>query len=325
MAYAIAAQTPGDRDVLNKIHLDVPSPRAGQVLLKQTAVGVNFLDIYFRSGLYPWPVESDLVLGSEAAGVIEAVGPGVDGFNVGDRVAYTMPNNAYVSHRVIDAAQLVTLPDEVTDAQAAASVLKGLTAYYLIHDSFTPKAGDTVLFHAAAGGVGLLAGQWLAEKGVTTIGTAGGPEKCAIAKTTGRYTHVIDYKSENFAERVSEITGGQGVDAVYDSIAKDTYPGSLNCLKMFGTLVLFGQASGPADDFKIADLAAGSFRLTRPILYHFTQDKKWLNDASRSLFEMIASGKISVAINQELPLDQAQKAHELLENRLTTGCTILLP
>lgn len=325
MAYSIVARNPGGLDTLYKSEFQPHAPKKGEVLLRQTAIGVNFLDVYFRSGLYPWPVEKDLVLGSEAAGVIEEVGAGVTRFKPGDRVAYTIPNNAYTSHRVIDAAHLVALPDTVSDEQAAASVLKGLTAYYLINDSFPAQAGQTVLFHAAAGGVGLLAGQWLAERGVTTIGTAGGPEKCDIASNTGRYTHVIDYKSDDFVSRVREITDGAGVAAVYDSIGADTYPGSLDCLSLFGTLVCFGQSSGPAAGFKIPDLAAGSFRLTRPVLYHFTQDAAWLEQASKELFGMIGSGRIKIAVNQTFPLEEAAEAHRRLEARETTGCTILLP
>jgi len=324
MTYAIAAAKPGGPEALHAIELPVPAPAAGEVLVRHAAIGVNFIDTYFRSGLYPWPVEVDLVLGSEAAGVVVALGKDVHGFKPGDRVAYTIPNGAYVVERVIEARHLVALPDSVSDEIAAAAMLKGLTAHYLLHRSFAVQVGQTVLFHAAAGGVGLIAGQWLRAKGVTAIGTAGGPEKCALARAHG-YAHVIDYLSENFVERVREITGGQGVDAVYDSIGKDTLPGSLKCLKTFGTLVNFGQSSGPVLDFKLSDLAAGSFTVTRPVLFHFTADRGYLEQASADLFAMIANGGLHINVNQRYLLSEAAKAHRALEGRKTTGSTVLIP
>lgn len=324
MPIAIAARNAGGPEVLHQIDLPIPSPAAGEVLVRHAAIGVNFIDTYFRSGLYPWPVETDLVLGSEAAGVVGALGEGVTGFNIGDRVAYTIPNGAYVAERVIDAKHLVKLPDGVSDETAAASMLKGLTAHYLLHRSFKVRKGQTVLFHAAAGGVGLIAGQWLAAKGVTVIGTAGGPEKCALAAKHG-YTHMIDYKSEDFVARVDEITGGTGVDAVYDSIGKDTIAGSLSCLNTFGTLVNFGQSSGPALDFKLSDLAAGSFTVTRPVLFHFTADCSYLETASTALFEMIENGTLKINVNQRYDLANAADAHRALEARQTTGSTVLIP
>ncbi|HFC04934.1 MAG TPA: quinone oxidoreductase, partial [Rhizobiales bacterium] len=244
MPFAIAAEKPGDAGVLHRIDLTLASPGPDEVLVRHTAIGVNFIDVYFRSGLYPWPVEKDLILGSEAAGTVVKTGDAVKGFKAGDRVAYTVPNGAYATERMIEARHLVHLPYGLEDEIAAACMLKGVTAHYLLHRSFAVKAGQTVLFHAAAGGVGSIAGQWLAEKGVTAIGTAGGPEKCALAKKHG-FAHVIDYTGEGFVERVKEITGGAGVDAVYDSVGKDTLSGSLSCLKTFGTLVNFGQSSGP--------------------------------------------------------------------------------
>ncbi|WP_456386187.1 quinone oxidoreductase family protein [Profundibacter sp.] len=324
MAIAIAASVAGGPEVLHQIDLPTPSPKTGEVLVQHTAIGVNFIDTYFRSGLYPWPVESDLVLGSEAAGVVVALGDGVSNYAIGDRVAYTIPNGAYVSERVVDAKHLVKLPDGVSDDVAAASMLKGLTAHYLLHRSYPVQKGQTVLFHAAAGGVGLIAGQWLAAKGVTVIGTAGGPEKCALAAKHG-YAQMIDYKSEDFVTRVAEITNGAGVDAVYDSIGKDTIAGSLNCLKTFGTLVNFGQSSGPALDFKLSDLAAGSFTVTRPVLFHFTADRSYLESASASLFEMIQNGTLKINVNQRYDLTNAADAHRALEARQTTGSTVLIP
>ncbi len=324
MPIAIAAAKAGGPDVLHEIDLPTPAPKAGEVLVKHNAIGVNFIDTYFRSGLYPWPVDKDLVLGSEAAGTVAALGDGVTGFAVGDRVAYTIPNGAYVSERVIEARHLVKLPDGVSDEVAAAAMLKGLTAHYLLHRSFKVEKGQTVLFHAAAGGVGLIAGQWLAAKGVTAIGTAGGPEKCALAAQHG-YAHTIDYKSEDFVERVKEITGGEGVHAVYDSIGHDTIAGSLSCLKTFGTLVNFGQSSGPYLDFKLSDLAVGSYTVTRPVLFHFTADRAYLESAAADLFAMIENGTLKINVNQRYPLAKAAEAHIALEGRKTTGSTVLIP
>jgi len=324
MPIAIVAGQTGGPEVLRQIDLPTSSPASGEVVVRQAAIGVNFHDIYVRSGLYPWPVERDLALGSEAAGVVIAFGDGVDGFSVGDRVAYTIPNGAYVAERVIETKHLVKLPDGVSEEVAAASMLKGLTAHYLLHRSFKVQKGQTVLFHAAAGGVGLIAGQWLAAKGVTAIGTAGGPEKCALAAQHG-YAHMIDYKSEEFVERVAEITGGAGVDAVYDSIGNDTIAGSLSCLKTFGTLINFGQSSGPALDFKLSDLAVGSFTVTRPVLFHFTADRAYLETASSELFKMIENGTLKINVNQRYPLANAADAHRALEGRKTTGSTILIP
>jgi NADPH2:quinone reductase len=323
-ATSIAAKNSGGPEVLHQIEQVVHAPGSGEVLLRHTAIGVNFIDTYFRSGLYPWPVEDNLVLGSEAAGVIEALGEGVKDFEIGQRVAYTIPNGAYVSERVLSIQHIVALPEAIEDEVAAASMLKGLTAHYLLHRSFVAQSGQTVLFHAAAGGVGLIAGQWLAAKGVTVIGTAGGPHKCALAAKHG-YMQVIDYTSEDFTERVAEITEGKGVDAVYDSVGKDTYPGSLNCLKNFGMLVAFGQSSGPVLDFKLADLAKGSYSVTRPMLFHFTADRAYLESAAAELFAMITSGKLTINVNQRYALSEAAKAHRALEGRKTTGSTILIP
>jgi len=323
-AYKMVATAPGGREVLSKSDLDIPTPGDNEVLIRQTAIGLNFIDVYIRNGVYPWPVEKDLVLGCEAAGVVEAIGDGVNNVGIGDRVAYVVANGAYQTHRTLDAAMAVKIPDSISDEQAAAAMLKGLTAHYLLHHSYPVSSDETVLFHAAAGGVGLIAGQWLAAKGVTAIGTAGGPEKCALASANG-YAHVIDYRSEDFEKRVMELTDGKGVAAAYDSVGNDTVPGSLKCLKKFGTLVSFGQASGPYEGFKIGDLAAGSWRLTRPTLFAFTSDPDWLEKATGDLFAMIGSGKIDLSINQKFPLEEVAKAHEALEGRKTTGCTVLIP
>lgn len=322
MPYTIAASGPGGPEVLERREIDMPMPGAGEVLIRQTAIGLNFIDIYFRRGLYPWPKEGDLVLGSEGAGVVEAVGPAVSGFETGQRVAYTVANGGYASHRLVPAVDLVALPDDIDDATAAAIMLKGLTVRYLTGTSYAAKSGDTVLAHAAAGGVGLLLGQWLKALGVTAIGTAGGAEKCRKAMASG-YAEMIDTSSEDIAARVEDITGGAGVDAVYDSVGADTYAASMTALKLHGTFVAFGQSSGPIADFKLADLAAKSLKATRPTLFHFTRDRDWLDAAAAELFDMVRSGRIGVAINQTFPLEDAAEAHRQLEGRRTTGCTVL--
>lgn len=322
-AYAMVATTPGGSDVIAGQEITPPIPSAGEVMIRQTAVGVNFLDIYIRSGLYPWPVDGNLILGSEGAGVVEAIGAGVQGFRAGDRVAYTVPNGAYATHRMVPAAQLVKLPDTISDAQAAAAMLKGLTTYYLLHDSFAVSAGDTVLFHAAAGGVGQIAGQWMAAKGVRAIGTAGGPVKCRLAKTCG-FAEAIDYKSEDVSARVQSLTDGAGVPVVYDSVGADTIAISLQCLRKFGTLVSFGQSSGPASEFQISDLAKGSHYLQRPTLFAYTAEREWLDRAAGALFDAIAEGHIALNIT-ERPMADLAAVHDDLEGRKTTGSTVLIP
>lgn len=320
MAYAIVAEKPGGTEVLKQIDITPPIPGAGEVLIRQTAIGVNFIDIYIRTGAYPWPVKKNLTLGCEGAGVIESVGADVSGFTTGDRVAYTVPNGAYAAHRLVPASMLVHLPENVSDAQAAGAMLKGLTAYYLLNDSYPAQAGETVLFHAAAGGVGLLAGQWLASRGVRAIGTAGGPAKGALARKNG-YAETIDYQGEDFVARVKELTDGQGVAAVYDSVGKDTIMGSLDCLKTFGTLV----SSGAPDEFRIGQLARGSLRLQRPTLFHYAAARPWLEAASAELFAAIGDGTLKINLASARPLTEAAEAHKDLEGRKTTGSTVLLP
>ena len=322
MTYAMAAARPGGSDMIRRIEIDVPAAGAGEVVIAHEAVGINFIDIYIRTGAYPWPVDKDLILGSEGAGLITAVGEGVSHVAVGDRVGYTLPNGAYATHRAINADMVVKLPDAITSDVAAAIMLKGLTVAYLVQDSHAVQAEDTVLFHAAAGGVGLLAGQWLKSLGATTIGTAGGPDKCALAAANG-YDHVIDYKSEDVVTRVMEITGDAGVDVAYDSVGKDTFAGTLASVKRHGRIVAFGQSSGPYADFKIADLGAGSLHLTRPTLFHFATSRPWLEAASERLFGLVGDGTLKVNINQRFALEEAAAAHEALAARQTTGCTIL--
>ena len=322
MRYAMAAAKPGGSEVLRKIELGALTPAAGEVLIRHEAIGLNFLDIYIRRGAYPWPVESDLILGSEGAGIIEAVGSEVKGLAVGDRVGYTLANGANATHRLIEAAYVVKLPDNISAELAASIMLKGLTVAYLIHDSYAVKPGDTVLFHAAAGGVGLIAGQWLKALGATTIGTAGGPEKCALAKANG-YDHVIDYKSTDFEAEVMRLTDGVGVNVTYDSVGNDTMARSLTATKRHGTIIAFGQSSGPYADFKITDLAKGSYYLSRPTLFHFAGDRAWLEAASAKLFTAVTDGTVNISINQRFALEDVAKAHDALTGRATTGCTIL--
>lgn len=323
MRYAMVVTAPGGVENFRRIDWELPQPGPGQVVLRQTAIGLNYIDVYFRTGLYPWDVPANLIPGGEAAGVIEAVGPGVD-LPVGQRVAYTVRNGAYASHRVIAASDLVPIPEGISDEIAAAVMLKGLTVHYLIHHSYPVTAGDCVLVHAAAGGVGLLAGQWLKHKGVRAIGTAGTPEKCALALAHG-YDAVIDYKTTDFVAETMRLTDGKGVKAVYDSVGAVTVKKSIEVLETFGTLVSFGQSSGPALDFRISDLARGSLRLTRPTLFHHTAQPGWLRQASREIFDLIADGTIRVEIGQRYDLKDVAAAHTALESRKTTGCTILIP
>ncbi len=324
MPYAMIAPAPGPADVLIRADIPVPVPASGEVLIRQTAIGVNFIDVYFRQGSYPWPQPTNLITGSEGAGVVEGLGAGVTHLTLGQRVAYTKANGAYATHRVIPADQAVALPDDIPDHIAAAVILKGLTAHYLIHHSYPVQTGDTVLVHAAAGGVGLIMGQWLAAKGVRAIGTAGGPTKVALARANG-YAHVIDYRAGDFAPQVRALTDNRGVQVVYDSVGRDTIMGSLACLTQFGTLVSFGQSSGPPDDLRIANLASGSLRLTRPTLFHHTARPGWLAQASADLFDVIRQGKVKIHIGQTLPLRDAAKAHRALETRATTGSMVLIP
>ncbi len=322
MNYAMVADKAGAAGVFKKRAIELAKPKKGEVLIRHTAIGVNFIDIYQRSGLYPAPGGYPCILGCEGAGVVETVGAGVKSVKVGDRVAWTVPGGGYCTHRIIAADRLVKIPNGVSDKVAAATILKGLTAHYLIHDCYKPKKGDTVLVHAAAGGVGLIIGQWLKDKGINAIGTAGGAAKCKLAKKAG-YANVIDYKKDDFVATTLRLTKKQGVAAVYDSVGKDTYPGSLEVLSDFGMFVAFGQSSGPATDFKMADLSAyGSLFMTRPTLFHFLAGDE-LQRRAKQLFKMIVDGKIEIQINQTYPLTKVATAHRDLQGRKTIGQTIL--
>lgn len=322
MDYAMTVPAPGGPELFEKRPIAPPAPGPGEALVRHTAVGLNFIDVYHRSGLYPWAVERDLVPGSEAAGVVEAVGPGVAGLAPGDRVAYTHPLGAYATARILPADRLVPIPDGVTDEQAASLMLKGLTAHYLLHSTFKVEPGMAVLVQAAAGGVGLLLGQWLAALGATAIGTAGGADKAALARAHG-YTEVIDYRAQDFVEPVRALTGG--VHVAYDGVGRDTWRGSLACLRTRGAFVSFGQASGPIEGFGLGDLAKGSFTACRPVLFHYIADPAELRARAADLFAAVAAGVLTAEVRQRLPLAEAARAHRDLEARRTTGATVLIP
>lgn len=323
MGKALVARAPGGPEVMEWVDLPDGRPGAGEVLVRHSAIGVNFLDIYYRSGLYPWP-EATMIPGAEAAGLVEAVGEGVTDLRLGDRVAYVLPFGAYRETRVVPAARLVPLPDGVRDSAIASALLKGLTAQYLVTASYAVQPGDTVLVHAAAGGVGLLLGPWLAALGATAIGTAGGPEKVALARKHG-YAQVIDYRAGDFVAEVARLTGGAGCAAVYDSIGADTWRGSLKCLRRRGVLVNFGQSSGMIRDFALSDLAAGSLTAIRPVLFDYIATRAELLSRSADLFARIADGTLRLDIVNTRPLREAGAVHDDIEARRTMGSTVLLP
>ena len=320
---AIQIDRPGPPSAMELRTVTVGDPGPGEALIRHTAIGLNYIDTYHRSGLYDLPMPSGL--GSEGAGVVEAVGEGVEHVRPGDRAAYSGgAPGSYSEARVVPADRLVTLPDEIDDRQAAAMMLKGMTVEYLLNRTFKVSAGQTILFHAAAGGVGLIAGQWAKALGATVIGTAGGPEKCALARGYG-YDHMIDYKQGGIARQVRELTGGAGVPVVYDSVGKATWDESLDCLAPRGVMVSFGNASGPAPPFAPGILAAkGSLYLTRPSLVHYTLTQPEVQASADALFGMVSSGKVRIEVNQTYALADAAKAHEDLEGRRTTGSTVLL-
>ena len=320
----VVVRTAGGPEALEWTALHTASPGRGEVRIAQRAIGVNFIDTYFRSGLYPWPT-TPLIPGAEAAGVVAEIGEAVTDLKVGDRVAYALPSGAYRTQRVVAAERLVKLPDALAFDMAASVMLKGLTVQCLVTDCYPVKAGDTVLVHAAAGGVGLLLGQWLRILGATSIGTVGSPEKIAIAKASG-YTHVIDYRTEDFVARIREIADSKGCDVVYDSVGKDTWRGSLKCLKTRGMFVHFGQSSGMIADFKFSDLASGgSLFATRPMLFDYIKSRNDLTSRAADLFARLTSGEINAHVGQRVALRDAPAAHRDLESRRTIGATVLLP
>ena len=324
MTKAIRIHQQGEPEVMRWEDIDVGTPGEGEARVRHTAVGLNFIDIYQRSGLYPLS-GFPLVMGMEGAGVVEEVGSGVDDIAAGQRVAYTQPMGSYCEERVMPADRLVPLPDDIADDQAAAMMLQGMTVEYLIRRTHPVQAGETVLFHAAAGGVGQIACQWLKHLGATVIGTVGSDEKAEAARAAG-CDHAIVYTRENFVERVKEITGGAGVPVVYDAVGKDTFAGSIDCLAPLGMMVSFGQASGKIADVDIGILGQkGSLFLTRPTLMTYTAKREDLVDSANALFGMVSSGKVKIEIEQRYALSDAAQAHRDLEGRKTTGSTIFTP
>lgn len=324
MAKAIRIHKAGGPEVLSWEDVAVDKPGQGQILIRHGAVGLNYIDVYHRTGLYPLTYPSGI--GMEGAGTVEAVGPGVTGLKPGDRVAYaSAPLGAYAETRLMPADKVVRLPDTISDRDAAAMMLQGMTVEYLVRRTYPVKRGDTVLIHAAAGGIGLIFCQWAKHIGATVIGTVGSDEKAKLAKAHG-CDHAIVYTREDFAKRVKEITNGAGVPVVYDSIGKDTFEASLDCLCPRGLMVSFGNASGPVPPFSPAILGAkGSLYLTRPSLGAYTASRADLEESAGALFGVVTSGAVKIPINQTYALKDAAQAHRDLEARKTTGSTILLP
>ncbi len=322
MSKAVRIHEVGGPEVLKFETVEVGDPGPGQVLLRQTAAGLNYIDTYQRTGLYPL-ASFPVVLGMEGAGVVEAVCEGVTEVDVGDHVAYSMALGGYAERRLVPAAVLVRLPDGISDEQGAAMMLKGCTAQYLLRRTYRVEAGDTILIHAAAGGVGLIVCQWAKHLGTTVIGTVGSADKAALAKAHG-CDHAIDYRTENFAERVREITNGAGVQVVYDSVGGDTFTASLDCLQPRGLLVSFGQSSGTIPPFDPGVLAQkGSLFLTRPSLASYIGTREELEATATELFDVVLSGAVEIEVNQTYPLEEAATAHRDLEARKTTGSTVL--
>jgi NADPH2:quinone reductase len=323
MAKAVRYHKQGGPEVLQVDDIQVGDPAQGQVRIRHTAIGVNFVDTYQRSGLYPMQVPA--VAGNEGAGVVEAVGAGVTDLKAGDRICYTGLPGSYCEQRLVPADRMVKLPQGISEEQAASMLLKGLTVHYLIFSTYAVKKGDTVLWHAAAGGVGLIACQWLKALGITTIGTAGSEEKMALAKAHGA-DHVINYSSGGFVEKVKAITGGKGVPVVYDSVGKSTWEGSLDCLRPRGLMVTFGNASGPVAPVNLGILASkGSLYVTRPTLATYIAARADLVERSNALFDIVKSGKVKVEATGKYKLADAAQAHRDLESRKTTGSIILTP
>ncbi|MES2153015.1 MAG: quinone oxidoreductase [Pseudomonadota bacterium] len=324
MSKAIRMQHTGGPEVMEWVEVELGAPGPGEARVRHAACGVNFIDVYFRTGLYPQPLPAGL--GMEGAGVVEAVGEGVTEVQVGDRVAYAgRPNGAYAEVRNMPAAILLRLPDAISFETGAAMMLQGLTVQYLFNLTTQLKAGDTILFHAAAGGVGLIAAQWARAMGVNMIGTVGSEAKAELARAHG-CAHVINYNTENFVERVAEITDGKKVSVVYDSIGKDTFTGSLDCLRPLGLMVSFGNASGPVPPFTLNELASrGSLFITRPALFAYASNRSKLEAMAEDLFAMVGSGKVKVEVHQRYRLQDVAQAHIDLEARKTTGSSILIP
>ncbi|MCB2099709.1 MAG: quinone oxidoreductase [Rhodobacterales bacterium] len=325
MAMAIRIHQTGGPEVLTWENVPVGDPGPGEVRLRQTAVGLNYIDVYQRTGLYPMP-NLPAVIGMEAAGVVEAVGEGVTEVAVGQRVAYAdNPPGAYAEARLMPAHRLVAVPDAIDDKTAAAMMLQGMTAQYLLRRTYKVQPGDTILIHAAAGGVGLIVCQWARHLGATVIGTVGSEQKAELARRNG-CDHPIVYTRENFVERVRDITGGAGCAVVYDSVGKDTFMGSLDCLRPMGMMVTFGNASGPVTDFSPLVLSQkGSLFLTRPTLMTYNARREDLVACADDLFAVVTGGHVRIQANQTYPLAETAQAHRDLEARKTTGSTVLIP
>ena len=325
MVAAVRVHKVGGPEVLTFEEIEIGAPGQGQIRVKQHACGVNFIDTYFRMGMYPSPVGLPFVAGNEAAGEVTTVGPGVTEFKVGDRVAYVVALGCYAAERLVPADRAVKLPSNISYEQAAAMMLKGMTAEYLLRRTFKVEKGMNVLMHAAAGGVGLILCQWANSLGANVIGTVGSKDKAALAKANGCH-HTILYRDEDFVARVKEITGGKMCEVVYDGVGKATFPASLDCLKTLGVFVSFGSASGQIDAFNINILQTkGSLYATRPTLNTYAAKRQDLLAIANDLFNMVGSGKVKIPVNQKYALKDARKAHDDLQNRKTTGSSILLP
>ena len=323
MTKAIRIHEHGGPEMLRWDEVDPGIPGTGEALIMQTAAGLNFIDVYHRTGLYPVPA-LPAIIGNEGAGVVAAVGDGVSEVSVGDRVAYCMSLGGYAEQRVIEAARLVRIPDGITDQQAAAMMLKGCTVQYLLRRIYRVKAGDTILLHATAGGVGLIACQWAKHLGATVIGTVGSDEKAELARAHG-CDHPIVYTRENVVERVKRLTDGVGVPVVFDSVGRDTFMASLDCLQPRGLMVSYGNASGPVEPFSPGVLAAkGSLFLTRPTLATYISSREELDATTADLFDVVRSGAVKVEVSQAFPLKDVAQAHRDLEARRTTGSTVLV-
>ncbi len=322
---AIVIRELGGPEVLKLETVDLPEPGPGEVQVEHKAIGLNFIDVYFRTGLYKAPNGLPFIPGKEGAGVVTRIGAEVTGFAVGDRVAYGTGDKSYSRKANLAARQLVKIPDGISFETAAAMMLKGMTAQYLLNQTFKVGKDTVLLFHAAAGGVGLIAGQWAKALGATVIGTVGSAAKAELAKAHG-YDHVINYQTEDFVARVKELTGGKGVDVVYDSVGKDTFPASLDCLRLRGMWVSFGNSSGPVPPFEMAILSQkGSLFATRPTLFGYTATPEQLQSCAYALFDVVQTDKVRINVNQTYPLAEAGRAHADLEARKTSGTTLLIP
>lgn len=326
MATKIVVRAHGGPEVLEMIEAEIGAPGPGEVKIRHAAIGLNFIDTYFRTGLYPPPAGLPYTPGGEASGVVEAVGEGVTHLKPGQRVAYgTGPLGAYATERVMPAATVIAIPDSIDDETAAAMMLKGMTVQYLLRQTYAVKPGDTILIHAAAGGIGLIAGQWAKHLGATVIGTVGSKDKVEIARAHG-YDHLILYREENIAARVKEITGGTGVPVVYDGVGKDTFEASLDSLQPRGLLVSFGNASGAVTGVNLGILSAkGSLYVTRPTLVTYTATREALEATANDLIDVVSKGAVKIEINQRFALKDVALAHRALEGRQTTGSTVILP